>query len=326
LPTSLITGANGFIGSTMAEYLIAKGQRVICMVRKTSDLSNLKGLAVEYRFGDISSPESLPPALAKVNTVYHFAGLTKAKTKADFYRVNGEGVGNLAKASLKAGVSQFIYISSLAAMGPQTGNDLLNETMTPFPITTYGRSKLLGEVRLQEICGNRTFWSIIRPGGVYGPKDKDIFLYFKTINHGWIIIPSGKERIIPLIHVCDLAELCYLSAQKIVSGEIFLATDGVAHTWVSVAETIARVLNRKGVRIIVPLPLTSVLAFASELVGNAQGKLSPLNREKVRELRACWGVNMEKARNILGFKIDYPLEKGLRDTAQWYWTNGWLAR
>jgi nucleoside-diphosphate-sugar epimerase len=196
--------------------------------------------------------------------------------------------------------------------------------MAPRPVTIYGESKLLGEVFLRNICANKIFWTIIRPGGVYGPKDKDIFLYFKAINRGWKILPSGKKRIIPLIHAQDLAELCYSAAEKSASGEIYLATDSGTHTWVSVADAIARILNKKGVRIVIPLTITSAVAFASELRGKLQGKLSPLNREKLKELRANWGASMAKAQHILNFKSAFTLEAGLRNTVEWYLAHGWL--
>ncbi|NQS97112.1 MAG: NAD-dependent epimerase/dehydratase family protein [candidate division Zixibacteria bacterium] len=324
--TSLITGANGFTGSNMAEYLLKKGHRVICQVRKTSDLTNLADLEVEYRYGDVALPETLPSILEDIEYIFHFAGKTKARSEAEYMLVNAEGTANLAKACLNAPkLKMLVYISSLAAVGPQQNSNPVNESTPPKPLTAYGRSKLKGEELLRQICGDKIPWCIIRPTGVYGPKDKDIFIYFKTINRGWKILLSGTKRMVSLIHAQDLADICYLASQKSPPGEIYMASDGKGYTWEELSVYIEKALNKNARKLIVPMCLTTPAALMSEFIGRFQNKAVALNREKIRELRAPgWVCSIRKAEKTLGFQVSFPIEEGVAETAKWYREKGWL--
>ena len=326
MPTILITGANGFVGSNMAEFMLDKGYEVRCLVRKTSDLSFLKGLNVQYMYGSFSDPEILKEALKDVEYVFHFAGKTKAKDETEYMKINADGVRTIAEACLNApSVKKLIYSSSLAAVGPQIDENPVDENMAPHPVSIYGRSKLAGEKILTAEIGNQLPWIIIRPTGVYGPKDRDIFLYFKTISRGFRILVSGQKRRVSLIHVKDLANLCYLAAVSEISGETFMASDGGGYTWEQLSMIIERALNKTTVKITIPLWLTGFIAFFAEILGTLRGRPSTLNREKIRELKAeGWVVSIKKAEQMLGFKPEFSAEKGIAETAEWYLQNGWL--
>jgi len=327
MPVSLITGANGFAGSHMAEYLLGRDHRVICLVRKTSDLSNLAGLDVEYRYGDINDRRSLPETLRDVDYIFHFAGKTKATSEADYMKVNAEGTGNLAEACSLEGINtkMLVYCSSLSAVGPQQTDQPIDEKTPPRPLTAYGRSKLAGEQYLRRGCSNKVRWCILRPTGIYGPKDKDIYIYFKYISKGWKILLSGAERKVSLIHAQDFAQLCYRAAMKSPHGEIYMASDGEAYTWDDISDIIAKILGKKPYKITVPLWITSITAYFSEVFSASSGESTPLNREKLRELKAKgWVIDISKARNLLGFQPYYFLSDGLRETALWYRKKGWL--
>lgn len=326
MPTSLITGANGFAGSHLAEYLLDRGHRVICLVRKTSDLSNLKGLDVEYRYGEVIDKKSLEDALGGVEYVFHLAGLTKAKTEAEYMRVNAGGTANIAEACLKhaSSVKMLVYCSSLAASGPQQGIEAIDEKTPPRPITAYGRSKLAGEEALRKI-GGKVRWCIVRPTGIYGPRDKDIFIYFKVINKGYQILLSGAGRKVSMIYAWDFAQFCYRAATRSPHGEVYMASDGGGYTWQEISRKIAAALNKQPIEISIPMWVTTPAAWLMELSGSIQGKAVTLNREKVRELQAPgWVINIEKAQKVLGFEPEYTLLEGVKATAKWYRKNGWL--
>jgi len=327
MPVSLVTGANGFAGSHMAEYLLGRGHRVICLVRRTSDLTNLTGLEVEYRYGDINDRRSLPEALKDVDYVFHFAGKTKAAGETEYMKVNAEGTGNIAEACSLEGINtkMVVYCSSLAAAGPQQSDRPVDEKMPPKPLTAYGRSKLAGEEYLRRQCSKKVRWCILRPTGIYGPKDKDIFIYFKYISKGWKIILSGPERKVSLIHAQDFAQLCYRAATRSPHGEIYMASDGDAYTWDQLSDIIARILHKKPHKITVPLWFTTIAASFGEALSAITGNPTPLNREKLRELHANgWVIDNSKARNLLGFQPEYPLLDGFKNSIQWYRKNGWL--
>ncbi len=128
MPISLITGSNGFAGSHLAEYLLEQGHTVRCLVRRTSNLSNLQGLKVEYHYGEITQPNTLPLALDGVDYVFHLAALTKARTEAEYLQVNADGSGNIARACLnEPGIKKLVYCSSLAAVWPPVDEKTVDE-------------------------------------------------------------------------------------------------------------------------------------------------------------------------------------------------------
>ena len=327
MPTSLITGANGFAGSHMAEYLLERGHRVICLVRKTSDLTNLKGLEVEYRYGDVTDAKCLPAALEGVEYVFHFAGKTKAKSADEFMRVNAVGTKNLAEACTveETKVKMLIYVSSLAACGPQQTELPVDENMPARPVTTYGRSKLVGEEYVKRICGGAVRWCIVRPAGVYGPRDEDFFIYFKMISRGWKVMISGPDRKVSVIHALDLAQICYRAATKSPHGEIYMASDGNSYTWEELANKMAKVMRKKTSTITIPLWFTSIAVFFSGVSGGRKGKPSILNRDKLKELHAKgWAVDTRKAMDILGYAPEFSIDDGFKHAFFWYKRQGWL--
>ena len=178
----LITGATGFIGSHLAEGLHKKGYSVRCLVRRTSNLQWLNGVSIEYVYGDLFDEQILRQAVSGVDYVYHLAGITKAKTKEEYYRGNHLATHNLLQAVLTTNpkLKRFVHVSSEAAVGPNTHDKPVNE-QTPFhPITTYGKSKMEAEKECFALMDKLPI-TIIRPSVVYGPRDKDVFEDRKSV-------------------------------------------------------------------------------------------------------------------------------------------------
>jgi dihydroflavonol-4-reductase len=147
---TLLTGATGFIGGHLAKRLVASGEKIRCLVTKTSNVEQLKKLEVELVFGDLLDNDSLINSLNDVEVVYHLAAQTRPhrviSTEGGFrdsYRkTNVEGTANLVDASVAKGVRKFVYFSSIAAAG--IGEDL-TEDMPCRPNSEYGLSKKLAE-------------------------------------------------------------------------------------------------------------------------------------------------------------------------------------
>jgi nucleoside-diphosphate-sugar epimerase len=142
--TTLVTGASGFIGSHLVEHLLKKGHAVRVLLRKTSSTAWLKDLQIEMVMGDLFNDGALQEAVDGVEYVYHSAGLTKAKTKVEYYRANATGTKNLLTAARthNSTLKRFVLVSSQTAAGPSRGTTPITESDPPHPITTYGRSKL----------------------------------------------------------------------------------------------------------------------------------------------------------------------------------------
>jgi len=327
-----VTGASGFVGSTLCDELTRQGHEVLALMRKASKrghLTNAKYTSVE---GDLRDKNSLISALKEVDVIFHVAGVIAAKNKEDFFASNVEGTKNLAEAAASLGscLKRFVYVSSLAAGGPPNIGSKRIESDEPKPVSWYGESKLAGELELKKI-GTKLPSVIIRPPAVYGPRDRGIFTFFETINRG-ISPVIGMERPDPrrysFVHVEDLVQGILAAAfvsKEIPSGEIFYVSGDGEFSWEEMMEKIALALEKKTFRVPLPIPLMKAAAAFCTAYTNATGKLLPLSMDKIKELEAmAWTCSNEKAKKELNFTPYWDLEKGLRQTARWYRENGWL--
>ena len=322
----LITGANGFVGSRLTRKLLAEGYHVVAGVRKSGDMTLLDGLDVEYRYGDITQPESLPTMVAGVDYAVHNAGIVTAKKPGDFARVNEDGTRNFFEAlkSHNPTLKKAVYISSLAAAGPATAGRAITEDDPPKPITTYGQSKLNGE-RIALSFKEHIDVVALRAAGVYGPGDKEILAFFKTV-HGRIKPYFGNiNRMLQLVHVDDLCSAVHKALQsRDNSGSAYFVAESEAHSMKSLIEHLEDAMNRKGFPLYIPTPFFYVIAFISEWALRLVGVTPMLSVEKAGELLASWEVSTKRACDELGFVSQIPFEQGARDTYQWYVEHGWM--
>ncbi len=327
----LVTGANGFVGSHLVEALLARGYRVRCMVRRTSDLAFVRNLPVEWAYADLCDSAELRAAIRGVDAVCHCAALTRALDEETFLRVNTQGAEALARVCLEANprLRRFLFVSSVAAAGPSDGpGDVVDEARPPQPVTWYGKSKLAAEQALQGLAGaesGRLPVTIVRPAAVYGPRDKDFHAYFRAIKLRLNLQLGQDERHVSLIHVCDLVDLLVRALeQEQAVGQTYFGC-GSATTYAELAKAIARVLDRRPVRINVPLALLGPMATVATAKGRLTGRPALLNDQRLVEVRQrSWLFSGEKARRELGFEARYDLETGVRETVEWYRREGWL--
>lgn len=323
---ALVTGGRGFIGGFLVEALLEKGYEVHCLLRKGS-LGWLSGLDIHRVDGDITERESLQPAVQNMDYVFHLAGALKARSLKDFQKINAGGTKNLLEAVGKNnfGLARFVLVSSLSAAGPSPDGTPLNESDTPHPVSNYGKSKLLAEKVTLEYA-NELPVTVIRPPAVYGPRERDIFTYFKSAQKGWRPILTGGPRSFSAIYVKDLVRGILLAAeQSNAVGETYFLCNDEAYSWDEVGKAIASVLGVRTKRLLLPLSLAFLTALGSELFGKLTNKLNVINLDKFRELKMRhWVCDNGKAKTELGFEIEFALEKGLSETAQWYVEHGWL--
>jgi len=322
----LITGANGFIGSRMCRLFLDKGYCVIAGVRQTSNLTLLEGLDIEYRYGDVTQPDTLPEMVRGVDFVIHNAGLVKAKKRKTFFEVNEGGTRNLFEAVLEHNpeVKKVVYISSLAAAGPSVGGRPVTELDKPRPMTIYGESKLAGE-RVALSYGDRLNVAVVRPSGVYGPGDREMYDLFKTVYGHLRPIVGDSNRKIQLVHVDDLCRGIYKAVlSDAESGEVYFICESRAYTMREMMEIFQKGCDRWAVPVSIPGWLFKTIALVSERSFKLVGGTPFLTVNKSAELLAAWEVATEKARMEIGFEAQIPLEKGVKETYAWYIEKGWL--
>ncbi len=324
---ALVTGANGFVGSHLVEGLLHKGYQVRCLVRKTSNLRWLSGVSVEYVYGDIADKDSLEGAVQGVDVVFHCAGLTKARSREEYFKANAEGTENLVEVCLEHNpeLKRFVYVSSQAAVGPGADEKPLDEAAPCRPITYYGESKLEGEkIVLDHV--SKLPMTIVRPPAVYGPRDTDILGFFKVANSGFRISFGFGKSFLSLVYVKDLVDGIILAAESPQSmGQTYFVADDRVYSWKEAFQIIAAVLDKKTIPLRIPRSLVFSLAFVTQSFCALTGKAAVLNVQKAREItRRYWGLDVSKAKAELGFSPEHDLVKGAEETVKWYREMGWL--
>ena len=324
---ALVTGGTGFIGSHVTEALIRKGVQVRCLIRKTSDLRWLTGLPIEFVHGDCKDKRSLEEAVRGVDWVFHLAGVTKAIKEETYFEVNGLGTENLIHACLEHNplLQKFIYISSQAAAGPSRNGFNKKESDPCEPVSFYGRSKREGEERVLAHAHELPVL-ILRPSVVYGPRDKDIFAFFKCLSRRIKPCPIGPDQHLSLCYVQDLVGGILLAAEtQTKSGEIFFLSDGKDYRMQEIGDIAAQAMGIDAFRIRVPRQLIWGIACFSATLSKFSRRPSLLNKDKAEEMiQKDWVCDITKAKTLLGFEPRVPLSEGARLTFEWYKTEKWL--
>jgi len=325
---ALVTGASGFIGSHLVDLLLHKNYSVRCLLRRTSSMSWLKGLPIEIVYGDVFDDAGLADAVRNVDVIYHCAGLTKAKTKEEYFRANAEGTRKLLDAARRfaPGLKRFVLVSSQTAAGPSSSKTPITENALPHPITTYGRSKLQAE----EICLEFASYfpvTITRPPAVFGPRDKDIFEFFKTMSKGLQPVVGFGEKYISLIHVTDLVRGIVMAGESERSaGETYFISSKEVYGWKQVGAITRRALGRGALTLRIPEAGVYVIAAFAEFFGLFSPKPTLINFEKARDMvQDYWTCDASKAKRDFGFEQEISLESGIQQTVAWYKEKGWLA-
>lgn len=322
----LITGANGFVGSRLCRLFTDNGFHVIAGVRKTANLSLLESIDVEFRYGDVTDPSSLPAMVSGVDYIIHNAGIVKAKKTKTFYEVNEKGALSLIEATIKHNpdIKKILYISSLAAAGPSLDGKPITESDQPHPISEYGKSKLAAEVALLPFLDKIPI-IILRPSGIYGPGDKEIFTFFDTVNKGLKSIVGDPDRRIQIVHVDDLCRAVLLALEsETTTGDAFFIAEKESYSMRELVNILAKSSGRKCITLRIPGFVFRIIAVFSEFIFKLVGATPMLTREKARELLASWEVSTEKAFNAFEFRSEISFKDGSKETYKWYRENGWL--
>lgn len=318
---ALVTGATGFIGSHLCEELVRRGYEVTCLVRKTSNLKWIENTVLKFITGDCTSMESLPNTFSEFDYIFHLAGLTKAHSEDDFFCVNARGTENLIRvvAEKNPELKRFVYLSSLAAVGPSKNGSPVKEDSEPSPVSSYGRSKLEGEKAVLKYKDSIPI-TILRPAPIYGPRDRDFYIFFKLLKKG--VFPYWGKCYYSLLYIDDLVRGIILSAEKKeAKGKIYFLSDNRFYTNEEVAMEIASALNTKVTRLRMPKFIMPFFAFIGERI-NKQGII---NRDKMKELNySHWICDARKAREELGFIPKIGIKEGIKWTADWYRIHRWL--
>ena len=328
----LVTGASGFIGSFIVEEALRQGMETWAAVRRSSSREYLTDGRIHFIELNLSSEEQLREQLKgfQFDYVVHAAGVTKCLNKEDFRRINTEGTRNLVRAirALQMPLRRFVFISSLSIMGAireQQPYTEIREDDTPQPNTAYGRSKLEAE-RVLASMGADFPYVILRPTGVYGPRERDYFMMAKSIKAHTDFAVGFKRQDITFVYVTDVVQAVFLALKKGVSGRRYFLSDGEVYQSATFSNLIRSELgNPWWIRITAPLWLLRIITCCGEYVGRLTGKVTALNNDKYYIMKQRnWRCDIQPAQQELGYEPEVKLEEGVHRSIQWYEQHGWL--
>ncbi len=314
----LITGASGFIGSFLVEKALSSGWETWAGIRRTSSKEYLKNENIHFIDLNFSNKELLKDQISTYTTqfgkwdyIVHSAGVTKCLHVSDFDRINYLFTVNFIEALRETGniPEKFVLMSSLSAREPDT---------------YYGASKQKAEKYLQHLSDFPHI--ILRPTGVYGPREKDYYLMLKTMKSGLNISVGFETQYLTFVYVKDLVKAVFLAFETDLTNKIYPVSDGKTYTDSEYTRLAGKLLGKKNIlQIKIPLCLLYLISCLSEFIFRIAGKTSTLNRDKFKLMkRRNWECEIRPLINDLGFHPEYHLEQGLKESIDWYKTNGWL--
>jgi nucleoside-diphosphate-sugar epimerase len=327
----LITGASGFIGSFIVEEALRRGFETWAVVRKSSSRAFLQDERIHLIELNLSSEEQLTAQLKdhQFDYVVHAAGVTKCLHKEDFFRINTEGTKHFVRALLATqnNLKRFVYISSLSITGAireQQPYQEIREDDEAMPNTAYGKSKLDAEQWLDTV--KDLPYVILRPTGVYGPRERDYFMMAKSIKAHTDFAVGFKQQDITFVYVTDVVQAVFLACEKGVTGRRYFLSDGEVYQSSTFSNLIRKELgNPWWIRITAPLWLLRIITFCGEYIGKMTGKVTALNNDKYFIMRQRnWRCDIEPARSELGYEPQVKLEEGVKRSIAWYKENNWL--
>ena len=342
----LVTGASGFIGSFIVEEALKRGFETWAAVRGSSSKAYLQDERINFIELNLSSKEQLVEQLRShtFDYVVHAAGVTKCLDKRDFRRINTEGTKNLVTAlmELQMPLKRFVFVSSLSVFGAireKQPYEEIRETDTPQPNTEYGRSKLEAEQWLEKLSENsessessedsdkKPFpYVILRPTGVYGPREKDYFLMAQSIKQHSDFAVGYRRQDITFVYVSDVVQAVFLALEKGRTGRKYFLSDGEVYQSTTFSDLIHEELGRPWwIRITAPVWVLRIVTFCGEYIGRMTGKVTALNNDKYHILRQRnWRCDIEPAKKELGYEPKVQLKEGVHRAISWYLENKWL--
>ena len=303
MKTVALTGATGFVGKMTLDRLIEAGWQVRALTRRDQP----KRAGVKWVHGSLDDTTSLAELCQSADAVLHIAGVVNVSDAAGFEAGNVTGTANILNAAKCAGIKRFVHVSSLAAKHPE--------------LSMYGASKSHGE----KLVGTSMLdWTIVRPPGVYGPGDRDVFEMFRMAANGIALLPpSGRGS---WIYVDDLARLlvALLPAHDDATARIFEADDGTQGGWShdGFARAIGWALGKRVTTFHAPRFVLRLAAHGDRLFRGSKAKLT-LDRASYLS-HPDWTIDRAAAPPAALWIPKVETRAGLKETARWYKAQGWL--
>ncbi len=335
-----LTGATGFIGSHVAEYISGHGYRVICGVRKSCNLGFLNTLPVELKYIDLSDADSLAEAMQGASAVIHTAGKVSDWGKwQDFYDANVDGTKNVLIASLLNNIDRIIITGSVSCFGEENYRQLKDEespqnprypyfldSVWPSGMNYYRMTKSIAIEEAEEFALEHELnLTVIHPVWVYGEREfsSGFYEYMKFVHSGIPFGPGSSKNNFHVIYAGDLARSYLLALEHTGKGlKNYIIGNNPVGKQEEIFSLICREMGRSKPGNL-PKALVYPIGLIAELAATLFKMKNPpfLTRARVNLFYDSIGYSTRKAEEELSFKCHYSLQEGIKRTVQWYKDN-----
>jgi len=325
---TLVTGANGFLGSAIMRHLLEAGHEVRVLVRAQSDRRNLKNFPVEIFEGDLRDASSIKRAVSGCDNLFHVAADYRLwiPDPAVMYATNVAGTQSLILAAAEAGLKRMVYTSSVATLGFNPDNSPADETTTSsLPLMTghYKRSKFLAEQAVQLLTDqHKLSLVIVNPSTPIGPCD------IKPTPTGRIVLDTLHGRMpayvntgLNIVHVDDVARGHMLAFEKGKAGERYVL-GGENMSLLQILEMIDEITGKKSKRIRLSHNMVLPVAWLMEKNANLTGIEPRVTTDGVRMAKKQMFFSSAKAIRELDYRYR-PAQDAIKDAILWFYENGY---
>jgi len=325
---SLVTGANGFVGSAVVRCLLAASHEVRGLVRSGSDRRNLETLPVEIAEGDLRDSASLKQAVTGCDNLFHVAADYRLWIPDPhiMYDINVKGTEALILAAAETGMKRIIYTSSVATLGlKRDGTPANEETSSSLETMTghYKRSKFLAEHAVKKLTDEHKLpLVIVNPSTPIGPRD------IRPTPTGRIVLdtlcgrmPAYSDVGLNVVHVDDVAQGHILAYKHGKPGERYIL-GGENMTLLQILQTIDGITGKKTKRLYLPLKLMLPVAWMMEKIAMITDIEPRATVDSIRMAKTRMFYSSEKAMRELGYQFR-PAIEAIKDAVIWYQENGY---
>ena len=317
---TLVTGAAGFMGSHLVEYLVSKGVKVRASARPRKQTPFFDRLGVEFVGADLTKPETLPPLFSgDVDRVLHLGAICNFSTPYDeLYPTNVVGVDRFTKLCLEAGVKRYVHVGSTAVYGPYRGTPF-KEDGPRDPQDEYGRSKKGGEDFVLQRIEEGLPAIMTRPCTVYGPRCTDGAGKAFSRPTSITAIPGRGIARLSNVRAEDVAAAVeYLSHIDEAVGQVYNLAEDTHPTVEEALILAAKAFDAKPPKLHMPLGIVKAMAKVQGMTARRKGKIPDLEYDAVRFLYDEYIVDNTRLKET-GYRLLYPdFKESMENIKEWY--------
>jgi nucleoside-diphosphate-sugar epimerase len=317
----LVTGAGGFIGHNLCNYLVSQRHNVIGVdLHYQEEAAKEPRSGFQPKVGDFRNWEKMKEWLSGVDAVIHLASvhLQISLDKKAYWDINVHSLRPLLDLAMQSGVQRFVHVSSVGVYGNLKKWPAKEETPC-VPQSIYGETKLAGEMEVRKFSEETGFpVVIIRPAWVYGPYCPRTLKIYRSLRKGRFIMIGNGENLRHPIYISDMLEAFRLAMKADSAvGESFIIAGQRPITTNELVESFCKELNVPNPKIRIPYRLGAAMAWGIESVFSLAKIEPPISRRSLEFFNTNNAFDSSKARKLLGFEPKFSFEDGLRESREW---------